>query len=694
MKSWLHKMLLLCTAVALAGGLAACDGRDDVAEKVSAPVGAMAPDPHEQEAPLSDMALTHVRSSDALQAQGSPLHFKATGAALSTDLSRYTVYVNKSVMDESTLIVEGDRLSVASALKDGRNEVSVYAPDAGGAPVEARASIWAGTVSVQGRVVDEAGNPVSGATVVGALADDSTITATTTTNSAGQYVLNNFPKRTVIVTVTGPAGLSGSTSSLAGTVFPDVVLLSFSAPVSLENHDFSRGTEGWINRNGASLSLVDHIENPGPQPSAPPEKISADSMRWFPFSTAQAQAAQKQDFRVSTGGHGPRIATYTFVSPADAKTARIRYRFQTAEFPTYFGSTYNDSFHIALKTKSGKSAAISGAMNELGKSAFDATGSTAWKELAVELASAGEPVQVEVTVTNVGDGTVESVVIVDAVSTSLLSIPQARLFDIDNSSLQYLSAANHPYFNATTRVHATFKLMGPAATKLSSLELQVLQAGAIKARGLLAASLAPTLYKTFGASGIELASAQLAFEIPARELARVSSATDGRLNLKLVAKAEDGSRAEKDMGQMPLLIRWTGRDRYGDRDEHRGGDDWLTVLAQEACSAVSASWGDFSNMNAGAFAPDHRSHASGMDADGWYAGYNARDAAAAEKMLTLLNAAGVGRKVETVYVSHTARTGDAFYDAYKDVTLADGRKAKSVIRNYAGHKTHFHWAMN
>ncbi|MOA06352.1 hypothetical protein D3C78_1259830 [compost metagenome] len=125
-----------------------------------------------------------------------------------------------------------------------------------------------GAESVQGRVVDEAGNPVSAAVVIGALADDSTITATTTTDSAGQYVLNDFPKRTAIVTVTGPTGLFGSTTSLAGTAFPDVVLLIFSAPVSLEIHALSRGTTGWINRNGASLSLVDHIENPGPKPSS------------------------------------------------------------------------------------------------------------------------------------------------------------------------------------------------------------------------------------------------------------------------------------------------------------------------------------------------------------------------------------------------------------------------------------------
>lgn len=694
MKTSWYNVLSLGAALVVAAGMAGCDGREQGTETPPAAAVADGPDPNEQEAPLSDMTLTHLRSSDALQARGSPVQFKASGAALSTDMPRYTVYLNEDIVDDANLQVQGDQLTIASALQDGRNDVLVYAPDAKGAPVEAEASIWAGTATVQGKVVDEAGNPVAGATVVGALADDATVTATTTTDSAGRYTLNNFPERTVIVNARGADNSSGMTTSLAGTDFLDLVLWSFGTPVTTPNNDFSRGTEGWINRRGGPPpTLEDYVENPGPQSAAPSPTILARLMRWSPFSTAHAQAPARKILRWSTSGHGPNTTTYTFMPPADAKTVRIRYRFQTAEFPTYFGSKYNDSFGITLESKSGKSIAENGAMNGLGASAFDASGSTAWKEMALELASAGEPVKVTVAVDNVKDGAMDSIVFVDHLLPSSLSIPQARLFDIDNSALQYLSAANHPYFNAATRVHATFKLTGPTATKLSALELHVLQGGVLKARGQLAAALVPTLYRSFGASGIELAGARLAFEIPANELAAVNATRDGPLNLKLVATADDGSSVEKDMGQVPLLIRWTGADRYGRRDEHRGGDDWLTVATHDVCNSVNASWGDFSNMNAGSFAPDHRSHTTGQDADGWYSGYNARDAAAAEKMLALLNAPGVGKRVKLVYVSHIPRPGNAFYDAYKEAILIDGRRADAVIQNYPGHDTHFHWDM-
>lgn len=693
MKTSWYSVLSLGAALFVMAGMAGCDGREQATETPPTAAIADGPDPNEQEAPLSHMTLTHVRSSDALQAQGSPVQFKASGAALSTDLSRYSVYVNRSIVDEANLRIDGDLLTVAAALQDGANDVSVSAPDAEGAPVEADASIWAGTASVQGKVVDEPGNPVAGATVVAALTDDPTVTATTTTDSAGRYVLGNFPKRTVMVNATGTGNLSGTTTSVAGTDFPDIVFWSFGIPVTTPNLDFSRGTEGWINRSGPPPTLEDYVENPGPQSAAPSPTIHARLMRWSPFSTAQAQAATRKSLRWSTSGHGSKTTTFTFIPPTDSKTVGIRYRFQTAEFPAYFGSAYNDSYQVTFESQSGRKVVASGAMNELGASAFDASGSTAWRELTLELASAGEPVQVEVTVTNVKDGAMDSVVFIDQVLPSSVSIAQARLFDIDNSALQYLSAADHPYFNAATRVHATLKLTGPAAAKLSLLELHVLQGGVVKAKGRIAAALTPNLYRTFGASGIELSGAQLAFEIPAKELAAVNSTYDGPLALKLVAKADDGSSAEKNMGQVRLLVRWTGTERYGGRDAHRGGDDWLTAAARDVCDSVNASWGDFSNMNAGSFAPDHRSHTSGLDADGWYPGYSARDAAAAAKMLALLNMPGVSGQVKRVYVSHVPRSGSAFYDAYKDATLIDGRKASAVILNYPGHGTHFHWSL-
>ncbi|WP_159916005.1 carboxypeptidase-like regulatory domain-containing protein [Pantoea sp. 18069] len=685
MKSHALKWWSLCAALALVASFAACDAGLDFTAPPGVAAQAAGPDPHEREAPLSAMFLSLVRSSDGLQARGAPLKFKAMPAALSRDPSAYTVYLNGSLLDESALTVAADALLIHSPLEDGRNAIQVFAPDGAGAPVEAEAVVWAGSAVVQGKVVDESANPVNGARVVAALGDDPTVTATTVTDSAGQYVLKNFPARTVLVTATGPAGLiglSGATAGVAGGAFPDIVLLGFGAPATSTNKRFLASTAGWINRNGARLSLVEHVQSPGPGPEA---------------ARAGALSADPQpDLRIGASGPGPRTATYTFMPPADTRTVRMRYRLQTAALAQFFGSAYSDAFHVVLRTKGAESAAVGASMNALGRDAFDDNGSTAWKELSVELATVGEPVQVEVMVANMahaGDAGVESAVIVDFVAASPLAITQARLFDIDNSALNYLSAAHHTYFNATTRVHATFKVTGPVAAQLSSLELQVLQAGVLKARGVLAASLSPSLYKAFGASGVELGSAQLAFEIPASELATVNAARDGPLNLKLVAKAGDGSIAQKDMGNVQLLDHWKGPNRYGGRDESRGGDDWLTPTARDACSPVGVTWGDFSNMNAGSFAPDHASHATGRDADGWYAGYNARDAAAAKKMIALLNTPGVGSKVKIVYVTHTPSSGNAFHDAYKDVTLADGRKARSVIRNYAGHRTHFHWHM-
>lgn len=280
MKTIWYRVLSLGPALLLVAGLAGCDRREQATETPPAAAIPDGPDPNEQEAPWSVMNLDHVRSSDSLQARGGPMQFKATGAVLSTDLSMYTVYVNRSIVDEATLRIDGDLLTVASALKDDINPVSVYAPDAEGALVVFRTDIWAGTASVQGKVVDESGSPVAGATVVAALADDQTVTATTTTDSAGRYILNNFPERTVIVNARGADNSSGMTTSLAGTDFLDLVLWSFGTPVTTPNNDFSRGTEGWINRSGGPPpTLEDYVENPGPQSAAPESPIRPSMAR-------------------------------------------------------------------------------------------------------------------------------------------------------------------------------------------------------------------------------------------------------------------------------------------------------------------------------------------------------------------------------------------------------------------------------
>jgi len=276
--NWCRMLSLGATLVAVAG-MTGCDGREQTVENTPAAAVFDAPDPNEQEAPLSDMKLTHVRSSDALQAQGLPVQFKASGAELSSDLSRYAVYVNRSIVDTANLRIVGDLLTLTSSLQDGENDVSVNAPDANGAPVEADTSIWAGTASVQGKVVHEGGSPLAGATVVAALTEDPTVTATTTTDHAGRYVLNNFPKQTVVVTATGTGSLSGSTIGQAGEDFHDIVFWSFGVPVATPSLDFSRGTEGWISRRGPPPTLADHVENPGPQPTSSESPIRPPGAR-------------------------------------------------------------------------------------------------------------------------------------------------------------------------------------------------------------------------------------------------------------------------------------------------------------------------------------------------------------------------------------------------------------------------------
>jgi len=656
--------------------------------------GGDGPDDSEVEGPYSKIVLTHTLEPGGLQAQGDVIRMKAAVAELSRDLSQYSVHVNRAIVTEAQLHLNADVLTIRAHLLEGKNEIFVIAPDANGALINADFEIWAGTAMVAGQVIDASGNPVAGAEVVATLGDDQRVKATTTTDTAGNYQLRNFPARTVMVSVTGPTGLPGITSGVAGGLFSDVVLRPFGTPVSVNNNDFHLGTEGWISHDGVPLTLTPHIENPGP---ATPADIvrnthATEARQDSPYEAA-ALTVNTSDLVLATQGHGKRTASYTFNPPVMAQSVRIRYRFQTAEYPTYYGSKYNDSFSVALRSQGGKSLAESGTLNGLSRAAFDATGSTAWRELSTPLTARGEPVEIRLSIANVGDHKYQSKIVVDIVDTTPLSIASAKVFDIDNAPLTFLSASTHGYFGGHTRVHANFQVNGSAEATLKALELQVLQGGVVKARGTLRDALASTLYRKFDGQPIALNDAQLAFEIPAGELVNIQTDTDGVLALKLVATTDTNEHADYDLGRFPLLSHWTGTDRYGARDETRGGDDWATPLTNDVCKTVKVTWGDFSNMNGGSFAPDHATHRLGKDIDGWYPGYQNRDAAAATKMLELLNAPGTSGKVKSVLVTHKASAGNAFYDVYKDQILADGRAAKSIIRNHPGHNTHFHWAL-
>ncbi len=283
-----------------------------------------------------------------------------------------------------------------------------------------------------------------------------------------------------------------------------------------------------------------------------------------------------------------------------------------------------------------------------------------------------------------------------------LEITQLKLNDVDDRPLQYLSAARHTYYGGNTRIHGTITLRGGKTDRLTSLELQVVQGDEAVATASLVPAARRVLLVPFGDDGkIVVAESRLLFQLPAAQAARVNGDADSDLTLRVTGETKAGAQGERDFGPVPLLVRYTDRNRYGGRDEGNcigvtpaypcGGDDWVLPSVKTIAEHFDGiTWGDFSNMNGGPF-PKHKGHRDGTEVDGHFAGYNERNAATARKMIEYLNDDTYGSHIRIVYVTFPARPG--FWNAIKDVVLDDGRRARDVITDAAEHDTHFHWSL-
>jgi len=218
--------------------------------------------------------------------------------------------------------------------------------------------------------------------------------------------------------------------------------------------------------------------------------------------------------------------------------------------------------------------------------------------------------------------------------------------------------------------------------------LEVIQGGGVVATAALDSSAHGPLLQSFGDDNtVEISSSQLLFNLVPTG---ISTASNGTVSLRVRARSQNGDEVTFDAGAVELLRQVQGVLRYGQRDEAEGGDDWAKPsVASFIEQYTGLTWGDFSNMNGGPF-PPHASHRNGNDADGWFSGYNALDAATAATIVGHLNQSA-GSRITAVFVSYQAQAGDAFYDAIQGVILNDGRAATDVIRPVGGHSTHFHW---
>jgi hypothetical protein len=390
---------------------------------------------------------------------------------------------------------------------------------------------------------------------------------------------------------------------------------------------------------------------------------------------------------ISTGAkEGATSASHAFTTQTTTKAIKVKYRFITSEVPGgFFGTQYNDYYSVAIQSPGGNASDAS-SMNALGLGAFNAAGETGEMNLTLNV-TGGSVVQITGTVANVGDSFYDSQLVIEAIEEVSINVESASLQDIDGTALAFFSGDGHTYFGSTTPIKGKIRIVGPAEVAISSFELNVIQGGITVATGALHAD-ASALLTTFGSDeAIELTASTFMFTVPATN--GVSTAADGTVSLQLSVVADNGDELLYDIGSVDVLGWFNGANRYGGRDAAVGGDGWaLPSMISFAGNFGTHLLGDFSNMHGGPFAP-HASHRTGNDFDGWFNGYNARNAATAQTLIDIFNGPH-GGDIERAFVTYTTAPTNTFWSTIENATLTDGRAARDVIRSVGGHTGHYH----
>jgi hypothetical protein len=610
-----------------------------------------------------------VVSETAFNPTTSSVRFNLTNAQFSLATGAVRVFRAGVLVSASAVQVTASSVIVTGMLVSGRNEIELLAMDTQGRTIDFGATVWAGTATLTGRVVDDLGTVIPGAAVTLRLGIDNRVRRSLTAGADGTFSFPNVPEWTVLLEATSTNRLA--TASVRGTIgFVELRARAIGAPSPINNNDFSLGTSGW-DVGTAPVQVVQHPGTSGPV-----------SMADF-------------DLRLSTSGQGAQRISRTFNVTPGVKNVTVRYQFITSEVPGgYFGTQYDDSFSVSVRSQTGQGSVVeSSTMNSLGLAAFNASGATQWRETTLPVSVSGDVVRVDLSVANVSDGLLDSQLLIDVVAETNLSITELTLNDIDGQPLQFLSGAAHTYFGGMTRIHGTITVKGPTTDALQSLTLEISQGGVVRATASLAPAAQSVLLTSFGATGqVQITSSTLLFQLSSAQAANLVGTADSSLALLVRARSASGKEATYNAGLARLLVRFTGLNRYGNgRDEAVGGDDWVQPgMRAIADHFVSNTYGDFSNMNGGRFAP-HAEHRTGDDVDGWFPNYNQRNAATAATIIGHLNDPTFGPRIGRVLVTFDPVDANAFWSAIKNVTLNDGRLARNVIHPAGGHTTHFHW---
>lgn len=364
------------------------------------------------------------------------LRINLTGAQLGADVSTLRILKNGQPINPA-IQVAGNQIVANDVLSEGRNDLVMLAEDSNGDSLSFKTTLWAGSRTLTINIRDQNGATATGANLVASLSDDPSVGIAVST-ATGQVVLNNVPDRTILLSATGANNQVGNVTTTGAAGVVQLSLSGLKTASNVDNNYFIQGLNGWDVSRAPSTVLVPHTEPIALEVSTGAAALSKSSPRADRASLWEGQGrrhalgvqvqplavAQDQDLQVTTSGEGPSSVSRTFKVKSGTSKVSIRFRFVTSEVPGgYFGSEYNDSYAITVRSAQAASVASdSNSMNGLGLVAFSAGGSTAWRTLSLPVTSTGDTVQVDLTVTNVGDAQFDSQLVIDYVAEDDFSI--------------------------------------------------------------------------------------------------------------------------------------------------------------------------------------------------------------------------------------------------------------------------------
>ena len=259
-------------------------------------------------------------------------------------------------------------------------------------PIVASFDLYFGSISMPVHIRFPNGSVAAGVSVRASLTENPDVSQSGYTDETGTIIFTNVPRRTISIfarTINNQIAVTGIAPSNQSI---NLILIPF----------------------GSSSSTKMLVSTAEKSTSSNGQNSRKEFLRRI-----TRRDVNLPGFAISTSEEVLQMATRIFTTESNAASVYVRYRFVTSEVPGgFFGSIFNDYFVVTIRSEKGLYQTLSQSMNGLGLGAFNySTGATSWYTLKLQVSPESQQIQVDVGVSNVGDGLYQSSLIVDKIGT-------------------------------------------------------------------------------------------------------------------------------------------------------------------------------------------------------------------------------------------------------------------------------------